>query len=117
MMIKTFVLAMACLASTAQAYVTSATLEYSVDDHARIYLNGKVVAEEAGYHYPDYAVLSTSDGSLPLQYFTLNGENVLAIENMDSTGGAISSSYRLTVRHSSGDPVVVWSEPEGRHAP
>jgi hypothetical protein len=95
------------------AYVTSATFEYSVDDHARMYLNGKLVSNELGFHFPDYAVLSTSDGSLPLEDFVLNGENVLAVEDLDTTGGDIAISYRLTVHHSNGDPVVLWSVPEG----
>ena len=103
------------LGREAGAYITSATFEYSVDEHARMYLNGKLVSSELGYHYPDYAVLSTSDGSLPLEDFVLNGENVLAVEDIVTNGGNaphVSISYRLTVHHSSGDPVVLWSLPE-----
>src|SRR6185503_15065951 len=100
------------LASQARAYIISATLEYSVDDAAGFYLNGYTLLLKSDPHPFDYAVLSTTDGSLPLKYFNQNGANVLAAENLDMEGGAILLSYRLTVKHSSGDAVVVWSTAE-----
>src|SRR5271170_2766693 len=97
----------------ARAYVTSATLEYNVDHFARIYLNGRVISDNTGQHYPDYAVLSTSDGTLPLDAFVPNGDNLLAIEDIDTDSATshLNVSYRLTVHHSNGDPVVIWGLP------
>jgi hypothetical protein len=96
------------------AYVISATLEYSVDEIASFYLNGHAVALNTPDHYPDYAVLSTTDGTLPLKYFNPNGDNLLAVSDFVRRGGGdIAISYRLTVHHSNGDPVVVWSVPQG----
>jgi hypothetical protein len=95
------------------AYVISATLEYSVDEIACFYLNGYPVALNTEDHYPDYAVLSTTDGTLPLKYFIPNGDNVLAVSDLVHRGGGdIAISYRLTVNHSNGDPVVIWSTPQ-----
>jgi hypothetical protein len=93
------------------AYVTSATLEYSVDDQVTFYINGHLVLERSDFCWADFAVLSTSDGTLPLDVFNMNGDNVLATEDHDTEGGVMGVAYRLTVHHSSGDPVVVWSEP------
>lgn len=109
---KLALIIVAMLTAQARAYITSATFEYSVDDRAKLYLNGRLVVEDTGPHYPDYAVLSSSDGTLPLEAFALNGDNVLAVENLDPSGGSMSISYRLTVHHSSGDPVVIWGLPE-----
>lgn len=102
------------LSFQAKAYVTSATLEFNVDHYARIYLNGHLINGDTGQHYPDYAVLSTSDGTLPLEAFVPNGDNLLAIEDidLDSSTSHLNVSYRLTVHHSSGDPVVIWGLPE-----
>src|SRR5580700_7645171 len=102
------------LAGQAGAYVTSAILEFNVDHYARVYLNGHLIVADTGQHYPDYAVLSTSDGSLPLDAFVPNGDNVLAIEDIDTDSATshLNVSYRLTVHHSSGDPVVIWCLPE-----
>jgi hypothetical protein len=111
-MLKLKALALAALLpSLSRAYVTSAVLEYSVDDTVAFHLNGNVLLERSETHPFDYAVLSTSDGSLPLELFNMNGDNVLAAENFDTEGGAMGLSYRLTVHQSSGDPVVVWSDP------
>ncbi len=96
----------------AGAYVISATLEYSVDDSVNFHLNGRPLLLKSEPHPFDYAVLSTSDGSLPLGWFNMNGENVLAAENLDMEGGVMLMSYRLSVQHSGGDAVVVWSEAE-----
>jgi hypothetical protein len=93
------------------AYVKSAILEYSCDDQAAFWLNGKQVMARSDYNFADYAVLSTSDGTLPLDVFNMNGDNLLAVENFDTEAGHMGISYRLTVHHSSGDPVVIWSEP------
>lgn len=98
--------------STMHAYIVSAVLEYSVDDRAAFYLNGHQILKDSGIKYTDYAVLSTSDGTLPAEYFLPNGENVLAVENYDTGGGVMGISFRLTVTHSSGDPVVIWGMPD-----
>ncbi len=95
----------------AGAYVTSATLEYSSDDEVGFWLNGRPLMAKSDFVWADFAVLSTSDGTLPLWLFNMNGDNVLAVKNYDTEGGHMGVAYRLTVHHSSGDPVVVWSEP------
>ncbi|MES2202007.1 MAG: FlgD immunoglobulin-like domain containing protein [candidate division FCPU426 bacterium] len=99
------------LAGTARAYVTSAVLEYSGDDEVGFYLNGKVLLHKSEFVWADFTTLSTSDGSLPIYLFNMNGDNVLAVENFDTEGGHMGVAYRLTVHHSNGDPVVIWSEP------
>jgi hypothetical protein len=104
-------LCLACLPGLAKAYVTSATLEYSVDDEVGIFVNGKALLARSDFRWADFAVLSTSDGTLPLNVFNMNGDNTLAVENFDTEGGAMGVAYRLTVHQSSGDPIVVWSEP------
>lgn len=106
-----FIVAFFMAAPCVRAYVTSADLEYSVDDVAAFYLNGKVVLARSGMHWCDYAVLSTSDGTLPLQDFNFNGDNLLAVEDIDTAGYNMDISYRLTVHQSQGDPVVIWSMP------
>lgn len=97
----------------ARAYITSAVLEYSADDEVAFHLNGSVLLERSEFGPFSYDVLSTADGTLPLELFRENEENVLAIENFDTAGGSMQVSYRLTVYHSDGDPVVIWSNPEG----
>lgn len=97
--------------SPGRGYVTSAVLEYSVDDQVGFFLNGKTVLSRSDTCPFDFAVLSTSDGTLPLSAFNMNGDNVLGVENFDTEGGHMGVAYRLTVHHSNGDPVVVWSDP------
>ncbi len=94
------------------AYITSAMLEYCADDEVAIYLNGSELMRRSEFGPFDYQVITTADGSLPLELFRENQENVLGVENFDTEAGAINVSYRLTVYHSDGDPVVIWSVPE-----
>jgi hypothetical protein len=105
-------LAFLALAAQAPAYVTSAVLEYSVDDQAAFFLNGSPILKRSDFAPFDYAVLSTSDGTLPMEYFNSFGDNTLAVEDFDTEGGNISISYRFTVHTSDGDPIVIWSDPE-----
>lgn len=105
-------LAMLSLAQPAQAYVTSAVLEYSVDDQAAFFLNGSPILKRSNFAPFDFSVLSTSDGTLPMELFNTTGENVLAVENFDTEGDHMSISYRFTVHTSDGDPIVIWSDPE-----
>src|SRR5688572_25207310 len=99
-------------ASQGRAYITSAMLEYCADDEVAIYLNGSELMRRSEFGPFDYQVITTADGSLPLELFRENQENVLGVENFDTEAGAINVSYRLTVYHSDGDPVVIWSVPE-----
>jgi len=106
--------ALACLPAPGRAYVTSATLEYACDDLLAIWINGTQILDGSIKTFSpfDYAVLSTSDGTLPLEVFNANGDNVLAVENLDLEGGNMYTSYRLTVHQSDGDPIKIWSIPE-----
>ncbi|MES2202462.1 MAG: hypothetical protein V4498_09435 [candidate division FCPU426 bacterium] len=112
------VLAMALLASCllaprkAFSYITSAILEFSADDTVALFLNGSTLLERSGFGPFDYDVLSTADGTLPLELFKENDENILGVENFDTRAGNMCVSFRLTVYHSDGDPVVIWSVPE-----
>src|SRR5580700_2759258 len=96
------------------AYVTSATLEYFGDDKCGFYLNGHLLLtpENCPYMSNWWGCISTSDGTLPLEYFNNNGDNLLAAANYDLFGDRMYMGYRLTVHHSSGDPVVVWGIPD-----
>jgi hypothetical protein len=95
------------------AFVTSAVLEYSCANRVDFYLNGQGPLKGRNSqedHWLDYAVLDSADGSLPLHYFRNNADNVLAADNW-SLGPVVGLSFRLTLYQSSGDPIVVWSEP------
>lgn len=100
------------LAVPAKAYVTSAILEYSCDDQAAFFLNGNPIIKRTNFAPFDYSVLSTSDGTLPMEYFNNFGDNLLAVENFDTEGGNMSISYRFTVHTNDGDPIVIWGDPE-----
>jgi hypothetical protein len=99
-----------CMPSLANTYVTSATLEYCADDHVSFYLNGARILEQSERGYADYQILSTADGTLPLESFKENEENIFCADNLNADG-PMSLSYRLNVYHSDGDPVVIWSDP------
>ncbi len=100
-----------CLPSLSWTYITSATLEFSADDQVSFYLNGSQLLERSDNIPFNYDVITTADGNLPLELFRDNEENVLATENFDTVGGSMQVSFRLTVNHSDGDPVVIWSDP------
>jgi hypothetical protein len=108
---------MLLVAGTARAFVTSATLEYSAPHPAKFYLNGVEIKnyESQFAHFNDYDLISSSDGSLPLELFRYKTENVLAIYQKGFGGWHeftnMGVSYRLTVYQSAGAPIVVWSEP------
>lgn len=93
------------------AYVTSAVLEFLVDDTVAFFLNGSMVLERSRAEAFSYQVLSTADGNLPLELFREQGENVLAAANYNPVGGHMGLAFRLTVHQSDGDPVRVWSDP------
>lgn len=99
-------------ALNARAYVTSAILEYTCDDQAAFYLNGSPILERSQFAPFNYEVLSTSDGTLPMELFNITGDNILAVENYDVEGYNMSISYRFTVHTSDGDPIVIWSMPD-----
>ena len=110
--LKIAALSLALLATQAKAYVTSAVLEYTCDDLAAFYLNGSPILERSDFAPFNFEVLSTSDGTLPMELFNPYGDNVLAVENLDTEGYRMSISYRFTVHQSDGDPIVIWSDPE-----
>jgi hypothetical protein len=101
--------ALAC--ARAQAYVTSAILEFSVDDKAGFSLNGSPILEKSDFAPFNYDVLSTSDGTLPMELFNAVGDNLLAVEDFDVEGYNMSISYRFTIHQSEGDPIVIWGVP------
>ena len=103
--------ALLALGSRAQAYVTSAILEYTCDDQAAFYLNGSPILGRSDFAPFNVEVLSTSDGTLPMELFNPYGDNLFAVENYDVEGYNMSISYRLTVHQSDGDPIVIWSDP------
>lgn len=109
---KIFIAAFFALAAQSHAYVTSAILEYMADDRAGIFLNGSTLLERSQFCPFDYNVLSTSDGTMPMELFNNFGDNVLGIVNYDTKGGSMLISYRFTVHQSEGDPIVIWSVPE-----
>jgi hypothetical protein len=100
------------VAASARAYVTSAIMEYTCDDKAGFYLNGSCFMEKSPFAPFDYAVLSTSDGTLPMELFNPYGDNLLAVVNYDTKGGSMQICYRFTIHQSDGDPIVIWSIPE-----
>ena len=102
---------LAGLSIRAQAYVTSALLEYTVDDQASFFLNGSPILERSNFCPFNFDALSTADGTLPMELFDSYGENELAVEDFDLEGYHMSISYRLTVHTSDGDPIVIWSDP------
>ncbi len=106
------VLFLSGFACGAHAYITSAILEYCADDTLAFYLNGSMLLERSEFGPFDYDVLSTADGTLPLELFRENEENLFGVENFDTEAGSMNASFRLTVYHSDGDPVCVWSIPE-----
>jgi hypothetical protein len=110
--ILAFSLCLAVTAARLRAYVTSATLEYSASNRVLFYLNGVSLTGRTSdqNHWLDYAVLSSADGSLPLALLRNKEDNVLAADFWN-TSHVVALSYRLTLYQSSGDPVVVWSEP------
>jgi hypothetical protein len=107
------------VAGTLNAYVTSATLEYSYPHPTEMYLNGvQIRSPESSYsHFEDYALLCSANGTFPLELLNYKKENVLAFRQR-GTGLAIVQvanmgiSYRLTLHRSSGKPLVIWSEPD-----
>lgn len=101
----------AALAVPLRAYVTSAVLEYSVDDKVSFYLNGSTILALSDFAPFNYEVLSTADGTLPMDLFKPNQDNLLAVEDHDVEGGNMSVSYRFTIHFSDGDPLVIWSDP------
>jgi hypothetical protein len=105
-------LAFFLVTAKSRAYVTSAFLEFNADDEVAFYLNGSPLAARCEFGPFDYQCISTADGSLPLELFKANEENTLGVENFDTEAGAMFVAYRLTVYHSDGDPVVIWSVPE-----
>jgi hypothetical protein len=110
--------AMQLITARGNAYVTSATLEYSYPHPTHIYLNGIELktADSIYPHFEDYTLMCSADGSLPLELLKYGTENVLAFIQTNSgvaNGPAnMGISYRLTFRQSSGSTFVVWSEPE-----
>ena len=111
--LKLSALLLAALAGSARAYVTSAILEYSCDDQGGFFLNGSPILQRSDYAPFDFKVLSTSDGTLPMELFNAYGDNTLAVEDYDTEGYRMSMSYRFTVHMSDGDPIVIWSHPDG----
>jgi hypothetical protein len=105
-------LAIFMASATGRAYVTSAILEFSADDEVAFFLNGSPLGGRSEFGPFDFQVLSTADGTLPLELFRANEENTLGVENFDTEAGNMLVAYRLTVYHSDGDPVVIWSVPE-----
>lgn len=115
--------------SPSRAYITSAQLEYCGADRMRFYVNGVQLRNGknwTGEHIWDYAVYSSADGTLPLGLFKNNEDNVLGAENWSqhqdlnvscwgyyytSILTKLDISFRLTLKQSVGDPIVVWSEP------
>ena len=98
-----------------RAYVTSAVFETNMDTPAKFYLNGNQLGEVRFDKRYGVRVLSTSDDTLPLWMFKNNETNVFAIDNQDIgdyRSGQLGICYRLTIYHSDGDPVVLWSTPE-----
>ena len=76
------IITMACLPVVAQSYVTSATLEYSSDDAVGFFINGKTLVARTDYNPFDFGVFSTSDGTLPISIFNMNGDNTLAVNDI-----------------------------------
>jgi len=102
----------------ARAFVTSAVLEFCNPQPTKFYLNG---VELKSYdlqfqHFNHYAMICSSDGTLPLDLFKYKTENVLSIYQIGRGGWHeftnMGVSYRLTVYQSGGSPIVVWSEPD-----
>jgi len=101
-----------CLgASPLRAYVTSAIMEYSADDKAGFFLNGSPILKKSDFCPLDFDVLSTSDGTLPMELFDPYHDNLLAVEDYDIEGDHMNISYRFTIHLSDGDPIVIWSDP------
>lgn len=86
-------------------------LEYCADDYVSFYLNGTCILQRSEIGYADYQILSTADGTLPLENFKENEENIFCADNLN-VQSSMALSYRFTVYHSDGDPVVIWSDPE-----
>src|SRR5579864_536189 len=106
--LKLSALVLAALVGSARAYVTSAILEYSCDDQGGFFLNGSPILQRSDYAPFDFKVLSTSDGTLPMELFNAYGDNVFGVEDYDTEGYRMSMSYRFTVHQSDGDPIVIW---------
>lgn len=92
--------------------MTSALLEYSIHDKAAFYLNGTPILDRSDFEPNDYEALSTADGGLPAQLLEAPGANLLASEDYEIDSGLLALCYRLTIRRSAGDPIVVWSDPD-----
>ena len=110
--VRICLLAFLLVAARAKAYVTSAILEYSVDDKAGFTLNGSTILEKSDFCPFNYEVLSTADGTLPMEFFNGNGDNLFSVEDFDVEGYNMSISYRFTIHTSDGDPIVIWSVPD-----
>jgi|GEM_PF-4926185 len=104
-------LAALLMAAPLHAYVTSAVLEFSADDKAGFFLNGSPILKKSDFCPNFFECLSTSDGTLPMELFDPDHDNLLAIEDYDVEGGHMCISYRFTVHISDGDPIVIWSDP------
>jgi hypothetical protein len=99
------------LSAQSSAYITSAVLEYCAGDSVGFYLNGSRILERSEFGASHYRILSTADGSLPLELFKDNEENVLGVKIFKTEeGGQMNVSYRLTVYQSAGEPFVLWSD-------
>ncbi len=105
-------LALSLSATRGHTFVTSAILEFSSDDQLGFYLNGNTLLQVSVFEPFSFQALSTADGTLPLEMFDTDGDNLLACRNTNGGGESMGAAYRLTVHHSDGDPVVIWSVPE-----
>jgi hypothetical protein len=110
--IKIGILLLCLFAVKLPAYVTSVILEYSIDDKVHFTLNGNNIIGPDEFGPFNYEVLSSSDGSFPIEDLNENGDNLFAVEDSSLDQYNMSVSYRLTIHVSNGDPIVVWSVPE-----
>jgi hypothetical protein len=99
-------------AAPLRAAVDSALLEYSVNDKAAFYLNGKPILDRSDFDPFDFEALATADGTLPAELLESPGDNVLAVEDYEIDSESLDLSYRLTIRRDEGDPIVAWSDPD-----
>src|SRR5262245_6557741 len=84
------------------ARLISVDLEYNADDTASFALNGESFLRSGNITSNHFALLSSVDGSLPLELFKWEGENLLAVQNLDKNGDGTGCGYVLTFRFDRG---------------
>jgi hypothetical protein len=105
LILAAFMLSMLSIAP-AHARVLSVDFEYVADDRLDFYLNGQKIEMAGSNDWTYYSVLSSIDGSLPMDAFKWGQKNLIALNNFDTLAGALDCSWRLSVRYSDRPPFV-----------